>query len=158
MLTRAVVWREETLPRQWRGGLPVNLFKKGYRENPGNYVGITLLSVVGRVFCKVLHNGLVHCLDKGVLLEGQAGFRVNRNCMHNVYTLNEIVQGRLKKDKDFLFSRSHDLTILRAATQWCTDASPAATGATLLEMLERCPVLSSVLDQTAYVADDSFTC
>ena len=42
----------------------------------------------------------MHCLDKGVLHEGQAGFRVNRSCMDNVYTLNEIVQGRLKEDKE----------------------------------------------------------
>ena len=89
------VWHEETVPRQWREGLIVNLFKKGDREDPGNYRGITLLSVVGKVFCKVLNNTLVHCL--GVLHEGQAGFRVNRSCMDNVHTLNEIVQGRLKK-------------------------------------------------------------
>ena len=30
------------------------------------------------------------------MIEGQAGFRINRSCMDNVYTLNEIVQGRLK--------------------------------------------------------------
>ena len=29
----------------------------------------------------------------------QAGFRINRSCMDNVYTLNEIVQGRLREDK-----------------------------------------------------------
>ena len=97
----SVVWHEETVPRQWREGLIVNLFKKGDREDPGNYRGITLLSVVGKVLCKVLNNRLVHCLDKeGVLHEGQAGFRVNRSCMDNVYTLNEIVQGRLKEDKE----------------------------------------------------------
>ena len=54
------------------------------------------------MFCKVLNNGLVRCLDKeGALHEGQAGFRVNRSCMDSVYTLNEIVQGRLKEDKAF---------------------------------------------------------
>ena len=30
---------------------------------------------------------------------GQAGFRINRSCMDNVYTLNEIVQGRVREDK-----------------------------------------------------------
>ena len=35
-----------------REGLIVNQFKKGDREDPGNYRGITLLSVVGKVFCK----------------------------------------------------------------------------------------------------------
>ena len=91
----SVIWREENVPKQWREGLIVNLFKKGDREDPSNYRGITLLSVVGKVFC---NNRLVQCLDKGgALHEGQAGFRVNRSCMGNVYTLNETVQGRIKK-------------------------------------------------------------
>ena len=35
-------------------------------------------------------------LDRGgILHEGQAGFRVNRSCMDNVFTLNELVQGRI---------------------------------------------------------------
>ena len=49
----SVIWREEVVPRQWREGLIVYLFKKGDREQPGNYRGITLLSVVGKVFCKI---------------------------------------------------------------------------------------------------------
>ena len=45
----SVIWQEEIVPRQWRD----NIFKKGDREDPGNYRGITLLSVVGKVFCKI---------------------------------------------------------------------------------------------------------
>ena len=52
------------------------------------------------MFCKILSNRLVQCLDKErALYEGQAGFRLNRGCMDNVYTLNEIVQGRLRENK-----------------------------------------------------------
>ena len=47
-----VVWHEETVPKQWREGLIVNLFEKGDKEDPGNYRGITLLSVVGKSFVK----------------------------------------------------------------------------------------------------------
>ena len=36
----SVVWHEQTVPRQWREGLIVNLFKKGDRKNPSNYRGI----------------------------------------------------------------------------------------------------------------------
>ena len=36
---------------------------------------------------------------RGILHEGQAGFRVNRSCMDNVFTLNELVQGRLRENK-----------------------------------------------------------
>ena len=54
-----------------------------------------MLSVVGKVFYKKLNNRLVECLDKGrVLHEGQAGFRLKRSCIDNVYTLRELVQGR----------------------------------------------------------------
>ena len=31
----SVIWREELVPRQWREGLIVNLFKKGDKD-PGN--------------------------------------------------------------------------------------------------------------------------
>ena len=96
----SVIWYEEYVPRQRREGLIVNLFKKGDREDPSNYRGITLLSVVGKVFCKILNNRLVQILDKErILHEGQAGFRVNRSCIDNVYTLNELVQGCLREDK-----------------------------------------------------------
>ena len=75
-----VIWHEEILPRQWRGGLIINLFKKGNREDPSN---ITLLSVVGNK----IPNKLVECLDKeGILHEGQAGFRVvGRSCVDNIF-------------------------------------------------------------------------
>ena len=60
----SVIWQEEIVPRQWREGLIVNIFKKGDREDPANYRGITLLSVVGNVFCKIFNNRLVQCLGK----------------------------------------------------------------------------------------------
>ena len=44
-----------------------------------------MLSVVGKVFCKILNNRLVQCLDKGALHEGQAGFRINRSCDKKTY-------------------------------------------------------------------------
>ena len=46
----SVIWQDEIVSRQWREGLIVNIFKKGDREDPANYRGITLLTVVGKVF------------------------------------------------------------------------------------------------------------
>ena len=89
-----VVWQEECVPLQWRECLIVNLFKKGDKENPGNYRGITLLSVVGKVYCKVINNRLVQHFDKGgVLHEGHSGFRLKRSCV------DKLVQGRMKEGK-----------------------------------------------------------
>ena len=59
------------------------------------------MKITGRkkIQVKILHNRMVQHLDKrGVLHEGQARFR---SCIHvdNIYTLNEIVQGRLREGK-----------------------------------------------------------
>ena len=51
--------RGDCFPRQRREGLIVNIFKNGDRKDSGNYRCITLLSVVGKVFCKILNNILV---------------------------------------------------------------------------------------------------
>ena len=53
----SVIWREEVVSRQWREGLIVNLW--GDREQLENYRGIMVLSVVGKVFCKILNNRMV---------------------------------------------------------------------------------------------------
>ena len=38
------IWKEECVPMKWRGRI-VSLVMKGDKEDPGNYRGITLLSV-----------------------------------------------------------------------------------------------------------------
>ena len=38
----ALIWKEECVPMKWREGLIVSLFKKGDKEDPGNYRGIML--------------------------------------------------------------------------------------------------------------------
>ena len=62
------------MPMKWREGLIVSLFKKGDKEDPGNYSGIMLLSVVGKVFCKILNDHLVQYLDKSGNMKGKQAF------------------------------------------------------------------------------------
>ena len=63
------------------------------------------MSVVGKVFCKILNDRLVQYLDKSSkILEGQAGFRAGRCCIDNIFTLNELIQGHLKEGKKIFFS------------------------------------------------------
>ena len=78
----------------------VSLFKKGDREDPGNYRGITLLNLVGKLFNKVLNYRLLQWLEEhNKLSESQAGFRFGRSCVDNIFILIEVIQGRLQESK-----------------------------------------------------------
>ncbi|CAL5226766.1 g9620 [Coccomyxa viridis] len=48
------LWTTELVPVPWRSGDIVNIFKKGDKKDPGNYRGITLLNVVGKLYTKGL--------------------------------------------------------------------------------------------------------
>ncbi|CAB1111402.1 unnamed protein product [Ectocarpus sp. CCAP 1310/34] len=94
------VWKNEYTPCRWREGVVVNLFKKGGKIDPGNYRGITLLDTVGKVFWKLLIDGIVEVLEKEhSISEGQAGFRKKRGCVDHAFTVGTIIQGRKRAGK-----------------------------------------------------------
>ena len=95
-----LIWDSEYIPERWGEGMIISLFKKGDREDPGNYRGITLLNVVGKLFNKVLNYRLLQWLEEhNKLSESQAGFRFDRSCVDNIFILNEVIQGRLQEGK-----------------------------------------------------------
>ncbi|KAL3987397.1 N-acetylgalactosamine 4-sulfate 6-O-sulfotransferase [Sarotherodon galilaeus] len=49
-----VVWRSGAVPLDWQTGVVVPIFKKGDRRVCSNYRGITLLSLPGKVYARVL--------------------------------------------------------------------------------------------------------
>ena len=56
------------------------------------------MSVVGKMFCKILNDYLVVRLEsERALHEGQAGFREKRSCVDNIFSLTEIIQGRMRE-------------------------------------------------------------
>ena len=54
----SVVWQEESVPEDWTKQLTIPLHKKGSFQDCDNYRCIALLSVPGKVFCKVLQTRL----------------------------------------------------------------------------------------------------
>ena len=108
LMLLCLVWDNECAPSYWREGLIVSSFKKGYREDPGNYRGITLLNVLGKLYSRVINNRqLKHIELNHMLHEGQDGFRLGRSCIHYISSLNELIQGRIKEGKSTCSSRSH---------------------------------------------------
>ena len=50
------IWKNEYALKRWKEEVAANLFKKGDKADPGNCRGITLLSTVGKTFCKFLND------------------------------------------------------------------------------------------------------
>lgn len=66
---------EERVPIEWKEGYLIKLPKKGDLSSCSNYrLGITLLSIPGKMFNRVLLNSMTDAIDPQ-LREQQAGFR-----------------------------------------------------------------------------------
>ena len=68
--------KESRLPDCWKVSLMAPVFENvGERSKAKNYCPVSLLSVVGRVFEKLVNNRIVDHLEKCVLFYYQYGFR-----------------------------------------------------------------------------------
>ena len=80
------IWKEEKIPVDWARGVIVPIFKDGERKNVDNYRGITLLSVVGKLYTSIINSRISSWLEKNKkLVEEQAGFRAKRSIRTNFY-------------------------------------------------------------------------
>ena len=66
------VWGRGGAPRDWKSAIIVPIHKQGSRLECTNYRGISLLSVVGKVFARVL-NDRVKGLTEGSVMDEQGG-------------------------------------------------------------------------------------
>jgi len=86
-----MVWQQERVPADWENGIIIPLPKKGDLSDCGNWQGITLLSVPGKVFSRVLLNHMQDAVDQ-LLRQQQAGFRRGRSCTDQIFTLRQIIE------------------------------------------------------------------
>lgn len=94
-----VCWREGRVPQEWQDSCIVPLYKgKGDRMVCKNYRGISLLSVIGKIYGKVLVRRMKE-LTSGGMGEEQGGFREGRGCVDQVFTLRLIAEKLREKNK-----------------------------------------------------------
>ena len=72
------IWESETGPQGFKDGILLKLYKKKNKFDCGNYRGITLLSIVGKLFAKVVLNRIWPSI-KAYLSEAQCSFRGGRS-------------------------------------------------------------------------------
>ncbi|MEL7302028.1 MAG: endonuclease/exonuclease/phosphatase family protein, partial [Pseudomonadota bacterium] len=80
MVQKMFVSRANDWSEGLKGGIIVPLYKKGDREDPGNYRGVCLLAMGSRILARVIANRLGWWAEHlGLLDENQAGFRKGRS-------------------------------------------------------------------------------
>ncbi len=71
---------------------------KGKREECNNYRGISLLSVPGKIYGRILNERLMKISDKSVNDE-QGSFRKGRGCLDQIFAMKILVEKYLEKDR-----------------------------------------------------------
>ena len=85
------IWEEEKVPSESKEGYLIKIPKKGDLSSSSNYRGITLLSIPGKVFNRVLLNRMKDAVDPQ-LRDQQADFRKDRSCTDQIATLRIILE------------------------------------------------------------------
>ncbi|KAK6743518.1 hypothetical protein RB195_010656 [Necator americanus] len=79
------------VPKQWKISKTVFLYKKGDSHDIGNYRPIYLLSVIYRLFTRVILNKIEKVLDEGQPCE-QAGFRKGFSTIDHIHTVSKLIE------------------------------------------------------------------
>ncbi len=91
-----VCMQEGRIPKEWRMGLIVPIWKKkGDVHDPGKYRGITLLSQVLKLLERVLDVRIRRRVE-GDFGEKQQGFGKGRGTADEMYVLRQMVEKRLE--------------------------------------------------------------
>ncbi len=96
------IWRTETIPTDWKKGLVVPIWKgKGDAKECNNYRGITLLSVPGKVFARILLNRVRQLLLAHQRPE-QSGFTPKRSTVDRILALRVLIERMREFDRGLL--------------------------------------------------------
>ncbi len=88
-----IVLQNGYFPKLWRSGMIINLFKSGQHTNPGNYRGITLTSILGKLFNSIVNSRLVDYLNKNdFITKYQAGFRKDFRPSDNIFMITQTMK------------------------------------------------------------------
>ena len=91
-------WKSGMVPDDWRKALVVPVHKKGSKLQCKNYRGISLLSIPGKVYAKILEKRLRN-ITEDKILEEQGAFRKKRSCTDQLFTVRMLSEKTIAKNK-----------------------------------------------------------
>jgi hypothetical protein len=104
-------------PDTWSEGIIIPLHKSGSVSDVQNYRGITLLSVIGKLFTKLINNRLTNWAEQYyIYIEAQAGFRAKMSTSDNIFVLHSLITHALNNNKQLFctfvdFSKAFDYVV-----------------------------------------------
>ncbi len=94
-----LAWEQSKIPEDCRKAIIVPLYKgKGNREEWNNYRRISLLSVPGKIYGRILNARTTKVTDNSVGDE-QGGFWKGRGCIDQISAVKILVEKYLEKDR-----------------------------------------------------------
>ncbi|GAB0210329.1 mitochondrial enolase superfamily member 1 [Grus japonensis] len=108
-------WRTGEVPEDWRKASVTPVFKKGRKEDPGNYRPVSLTSIPGKVMEQLIL-GVInkHVEEKKVIGSGQHGFTKGKSCLTNLIAFYDgmtswVDEGRAVDVVYLVFSKAFDI-------------------------------------------------
>ena len=92
-------WAEGQIPEDWNKAIIAPIYKKGNKTECGNFRGISLLSVPGKIYASILEKRIREIVECQ-LGEEQAGFRPNRGCQDQIFSLRQIIEKSWEHNKN----------------------------------------------------------
>ncbi|KAK4824617.1 hypothetical protein QYF61_016923 [Mycteria americana] len=91
-LTQLQSWLTREVPVDWRLANVAAIYKKGWKEDLGNYRPVSLTSVPGKVMEQMILSAIMqHIQDNQVIRPIQHGFMKGRSCLTNLISFYEKV-------------------------------------------------------------------
>ncbi|CAM4705653.1 unnamed protein product [Lepidochelys kempii] len=99
-------WRSGEVQDDWKKANVVPIFKKGKKQDPGNYRPVSLTSVPGKIMEQVLKESILkHLEERKVIRNSQHGFTKGKSCLTNLIAFYDEITGSVDEGKavDVLF-------------------------------------------------------